>query len=168
MSEEVRDASKIVPNTIIGGMWFNAIMLLIMGVTFVFTMGDATEILDSPIGVPFIQVFLNATGSYAATNIMTVIIAITLISACFSEVATVSRQIWSFARDKGTLSRSLDRTQICLWYTGKSSSVEADRMEFRSPIFFLVVSGLATIRHPSEFCLGLRHDHLFACPCESS
>ena len=103
MSEEVQDASKTIPPTIIWGMWSNAILVIIMGITFIFTIGDAQKVLITPIGVPFIQVFLNNTGSYAATNIMTVIIAITLVSACFSEVATASRQIWSFARDKGTM-----------------------------------------------------------------
>lgn len=107
MAEEVQDASKTIPPTIIWGMWSNAVLMLIMGITFIFTLGDAETVLNSPIGVPFIQVFLNATGSYAATNIMTVIIVVTLVSACFSEVATASRQIWSFARDKGRISPTL-------------------------------------------------------------
>ena len=80
-------------------MWSNTALMLIMGITFIFTMGNAKEILEAP--VPFIQVFLNTTGSYAATNVMTVIIVVILVSACFSEVATASRQIWSFARDEG-------------------------------------------------------------------
>lgn len=82
-------------------MWTNAVLMLVVGVTFIFTMGDTEAILESKIGVPFIQSFLNATGSYAATNIVTVFIIVMLISACVSEVATASRQIWSFARDNG-------------------------------------------------------------------
>ncbi|RMZ75467.1 hypothetical protein DV738_g5440, partial [Chaetothyriales sp. CBS 135597] len=101
MAEEVQDASRIIPPTILVGMWGNAVLMLIVGITFIFTMGDVEAILSTPTGVPFIQVFWNATGSIAATNLMTVIIVVMLISACFSEVATASRQIWSFARDKG-------------------------------------------------------------------
>ncbi|KAK4497668.1 hypothetical protein PRZ48_010321 [Zasmidium cellare] len=101
MSEEVKDASKVIPPAILGGMWTNAVLMLVVGVTFIFTMGDTEAILESPIGVPFIQSYLNATGSYAATNIVTVFIIVMLISACVSEVATASRQIWSFARDDG-------------------------------------------------------------------
>lgn len=78
--------------------------MLVVGLTFVFTMGDSQKLLETSIGVPFIQSFLNATGSYAATNIITVFIIVMLISACVSEVATASRQIWSFARDHGTWS----------------------------------------------------------------
>ena len=41
-----------------------------------------------------------ALSSLVAT-IMTMIIAVMLTSACISEVATASRQLWSFARDQG-------------------------------------------------------------------
>ncbi len=56
---------------------------------------------DTIQGYPFIQVFFNTTHSYAGTNIMTLIIILTLTSSAIAEVATASRQIWSFARDKG-------------------------------------------------------------------
>jgi choline transport protein len=58
-------------------------------------------VLASPTNEPFIQVFYNATQSYAGATIMASIIAIMLTSACISEVATASRQLWSFARDQG-------------------------------------------------------------------
>jgi len=43
----------------------------------------------------------NATNSYPATNTMTAIVVIVFISAVISEIATSSRQLWSFARDGG-------------------------------------------------------------------
>lgn len=112
MSEEVRDASITIPKTMLGGMWLNACIMITVGVTFVFTMGDAEIVLASPIGVPFIQVLLNTTGSYAATNIMTAMIVVMLVSACFSEVATAYRQIWSFARDKGKSALCLEANLV--------------------------------------------------------
>jgi choline transport protein len=72
-----------------------------MAVTLIFTLGDINSILATPTFQPFIQVFFNATQSYAATNAMTAIVIILLVSCAFSEVATSSRQIWSFARDRG-------------------------------------------------------------------
>lgn len=72
-----------------------------MGVTFIFCLGDLNEVLSSPYGEPCIAVFFNATQSYAGTTVMTVILVIMLTSACISEVATASRQLWSFARDRG-------------------------------------------------------------------
>lgn len=72
-----------------------------MGVTLIFTLGDVESVLATPTFQPFIQIFYNATQSYAATNTMVAIVIILLVSCCISEVATASRQIWSFARDRG-------------------------------------------------------------------
>lgn len=85
-------------------MWsvgLNAVMGFIMAVTLIFTLGDVESVLATKTGYPFIQVFYNATQSLAATNVMTTIIIICLTSCCISEVATASRQVWSFARDNG-------------------------------------------------------------------
>ena len=76
-------------------------MAFLMGVTFIFCLGDLDSVLATPTYQPFIQVFYNATQSYAGTNVMVAIIIILSTSACISEVATSSRQIWSFARDRG-------------------------------------------------------------------
>lgn len=72
-----------------------------MVITLCFTLGNVKSILATPTGYPFIQVFYNATGSYAATNVMTAIIVIVFTAAVISEIATSSRQLWSFARDGG-------------------------------------------------------------------
>lgn len=82
-------------------VYLNAAMGLIMAVTMCFCLGDLSVISDTPTGYPFIQVFYNATKSYVATNIMVTIMIITLCACGISEVATSSRQLWSFARDKG-------------------------------------------------------------------
>ncbi|KAH8807096.1 amino acid/polyamine transporter I [Xylogone sp. PMI_703] len=101
MSEEIRDASITLPKAIMWAVIPNAIMGFIMSITLIFTMGDIDNILSTPTFQPFIQIFYNATGSYAGTNTMTAIIIILLESCCVSEIATASRQIWSFARDRG-------------------------------------------------------------------
>lgn len=82
-------------------VYLNGAMGFIMAITMCFCLGDLSQVVDSPTGYPFIQVFYNATKSYAATNIMVTIMVITLTACCVSEVATASRQLWSFARDKG-------------------------------------------------------------------
>lgn len=101
MSEEIKDASATLPEAIMWSVVLNASMGFIMAVTLIFTLGDVTSVLETPTGYPFIQIFYNATQSLAATNVMTAIIIICLTSCCISEVATASRQIWSFARDQG-------------------------------------------------------------------
>lgn len=79
----------------------NAIMGFVMLVTICFTLGDVDNVLASATGYPFIQVFFNTTGSYAATNAMAAVLVITLTASTITEVATASRQLWSFARDRG-------------------------------------------------------------------
>jgi choline transport protein len=65
------------------------------------TLGSVPDILATPTHYPFIQVFFNVTKSRVGTSIMTAILIVNVTSACISNVATASRQTWSFARDKG-------------------------------------------------------------------
>src|SRR5271154_3827037 len=101
MSEEIKDASVVLPRAIMWAAGINGTLGWIMLITFCFTSGDLTTILESPTGYPFIQVFYDTTNSKAGTSIMTAILIVNITSACISTVATVSRQTWAFARDKG-------------------------------------------------------------------
>ena len=83
------------------GVALNAILGYVVVITLCFTITDTASLLDSSTGFPFIQLFYDVTHSYAGTDIMTAIIVINLVSAVISEIATASRQIWSFARDDG-------------------------------------------------------------------
>jgi len=79
----------------------NGVLGFVMLVTLCFTLGDVNSILSSATGFPFIQIFYNTTQSYVATDIMTAILVVTLTASSITEVATASRQLWSFARDQG-------------------------------------------------------------------
>lgn len=59
MSEEVKDASLVLPKAIMWAACVNGMMGFIMIITFSFTMGSVYDIVDSPTGYPFIQVFYN-------------------------------------------------------------------------------------------------------------
>lgn len=83
------------------GVGLNAMLGYVVVITLCFTITDPQALLDSETGFPFIQLFFNVTHSYTATHIMTAIIIINIVSAVISEIATASRQIWSFARDDG-------------------------------------------------------------------
>ena len=100
-AEEVEDAGRTLPKSIMWSVYLNGAMGFIMAVTMCFCLGDLSEIVDTSTGYPFIQVFYNATKSYVATNIMVTIMLVALTACCISLVATSSRQLWSFARDKG-------------------------------------------------------------------
>jgi choline transport protein len=79
----------------------NAVLGLLVIVTLAFTSGDIEKLMQTPTGEPFIQIFYDVTQSKAAATVMASIVIILLCSCCFSEVATSSRQLWSFARDRG-------------------------------------------------------------------
>ncbi|KAI4237844.1 MAG: hypothetical protein LQ349_001539 [Xanthoria aureola] len=101
MSEEIKDASNTLPRAMLWGVGLNAMLGYVVVITLCFTITDPQALLDSKTGFPFIQLFFNVTHSYTATHIMTAIIIINIVSAVISEIATASRQIWSFARDDG-------------------------------------------------------------------
>ncbi|KAJ5640580.1 hypothetical protein N7528_000205 [Penicillium herquei] len=101
MAEEIRDASRVLPRGMLWTLILNGSTGFIMIVTFAYCVGDIDEVLATATGFPFIQVFLNATGSVRAATGMTVIIMVMQFCAAISNVATTSRQIYSFARDRG-------------------------------------------------------------------
>ncbi len=101
ISEKIKDASIVLPKAILWAASINDSLGFVMIITFWFILGSVFEILETPTHYPFIQVFYNVTRSKAGTSIMTAIIIVNITSACISPVATVSRQTWSFAGDKG-------------------------------------------------------------------
>lgn len=99
MSEEVRDAGRTIPRTMILTTVFNGLFGWIMVITYCFCIGDLEQVVSSPTGQPFMQVFLNSTGSASsATAISFFIVAMTVFSN-LTMVATASRQLYAFARD---------------------------------------------------------------------
>ena len=100
-AEEIKDASETLPRAMMSSVAVNGVLGFIMLVTLCFTLGDVDAVLDSPTEFPFIQIFYNTTGSLAATNAMTAVLVVTLTASTITEVATASRQLWSFARDEG-------------------------------------------------------------------
>lgn len=50
---------------------------------------------------PIIQVIYNATGSYAATCVLGGLLILLLFFSTVTTVASASRQVWAFSRDRG-------------------------------------------------------------------
>ncbi|KAK6366330.1 uncharacterized protein PV06_00806 [Exophiala oligosperma] len=101
MSEEIRDASIVLPRATMWALFINGGCGFIMMITYAFTLGDPLAALGSPTGYPVIAGFFYATRSHAGTSVMIAIIIVNTTSSCISTLATVSRQTWSFARDGG-------------------------------------------------------------------
>ncbi len=116
-AEEVKDAGKTLPKAIMWSVYLSSVLGLLMVLTLCFTLGDLSSILASTTGYPFIQIYYNATQNYPGTSFMVAIPIILTTCSCISEIATASRQLWSFARDKGppfsiSLSRVVSLLQL--------------------------------------------------------
>lgn len=101
MSEELRDAAKVLPLSMILTTVMNGSMGFIILITFCFTLGNLDDVIDSPTGQPYIAVFYNATQSYAGASVLSALVIFMAIFCNLSITATASRQLWSFARDQG-------------------------------------------------------------------
>jgi len=111
LSEETNDASWTIPQVVLAAVGTNAIMLLVVGITYIFCLGDLDSVLSTPTYMPMIQVIYNATQNHVGTTIITMVVMIILLSACVGQVATASRQLWSFARDRGMVSLTQKATR---------------------------------------------------------
>jgi choline transport protein len=73
----------------------------IMAVTFAYCIGPIDAAIHPPYFFAFIGTFYNATGSKAGATVMTCIITLLTLCSAISNVATASRQMFAFARDRG-------------------------------------------------------------------
>nr|POF04539.1 putative amino-acid permease pb24d3.02c [Quercus suber] len=101
ISEEIKDASRVLPLGMVWTLILNGVTGFVMVITFAFCLGDLTAAINPQYGFAYIGVFFNATQSVAATSVMTALITLMCLCSTISNVATASRQLWSFARDRG-------------------------------------------------------------------
>lgn len=101
MAEEVRNAKHVIPRAMMWTWLGNGLLGWIMAITFCYCVGDTLSVLSTPLGTPFIQVFLNTTGSVGGATGLTVLMLVIAIFACVAVMATNSRQLFAFARDNG-------------------------------------------------------------------
>ncbi|KAH7030603.1 amino acid/polyamine transporter I [Microdochium trichocladiopsis] len=100
MSEELRDASRTLPKTMILSTIINGAMGWLMIITFCMCLGSLEDILASPTGQPFMQVFFNATQNAGSAIAMASFITALTVFCNITMVATASRQLFAFARDQ--------------------------------------------------------------------
>jgi amino acid transporter len=101
LAEEVQNAAYVIPRAMMWTWLGNGTLGWIMAITFCFCVEDTLSVLTTPLGTPFIQVFVNATKSNAGATALTVLMLVVAIFACVAFMATNSRQLFAFARDHG-------------------------------------------------------------------
>ncbi|MCJ1426816.1 hypothetical protein MMC29_004719, partial [Sticta canariensis] len=113
MAEEIEKASTVIPRSMIASVAIN---------------GNAEAAINSPTGFPFIEVFLNATGTVGGATSMTSVIIAAMVFATIGFLATSSRMAWAFAREKGLpgsaiLAKVEPRTALPLYSIGLSTII---------------------------------------------
>ena len=100
MSEEIQNAAVVVPNAIVFSIVLNGFLGLGMALALLFCIGDIDAALNTKTGFPFIEIFYQAVQNIAGAALMTSIILTLCLCATVSIVASASRQLWAFSRDR--------------------------------------------------------------------
>ncbi|RMZ85559.1 hypothetical protein DV737_g597, partial [Chaetothyriales sp. CBS 132003] len=101
MSEELRDASNVLPKAMILTTLVNGAMGWVILVTFCMVLGNLDDVIDSATGQPYIQVFYDVTQSYVGASVLSALVIVMAMFCNLSITATASRQLFAFARDQG-------------------------------------------------------------------
>jgi choline transport protein len=113
MSDEVKRARIRVPRSMIFSVVVNATMQFLYMTTVLFCIGDVDRVSAS--SLPIIQVYYQATGSRAATNLFVFMFIFIIFVSFFNVFASVSRLLWAFSRDNGLpFSRTFSRVHPTL------------------------------------------------------
>lgn len=85
----------------VGSVAINGLVGLVYAIVLLFGMGDLTTLLESKIGFPFMQLFLNVTRSPAGASILALCVTLIALAANAAGTTSTSRTAWAFARDRG-------------------------------------------------------------------
>jgi choline transport protein len=71
-----------------------------MLIAILYCIGDIEAALTTPTGYPFIEIFTYATGSTRGGTAVSALIIVMFMACGISTLASASRQLWAFSRDK--------------------------------------------------------------------
>lgn len=100
MSEEIQNAAVVVPNAIVFSIILNGVLGFGMALALLFCIGDIDAALHTNTGFPFIEIFYQAVQDVTGAALMTSIIITLSLCATVGIVASASRQLWAFSRDR--------------------------------------------------------------------
>ncbi|RYP28050.1 hypothetical protein DL767_007381 [Monosporascus sp. MG133] len=103
LAEELPHASLHVPQAMVGSVLINGLMGFAYAIVLLYSAGSLKSLLETPTGFPFMQIYLEATQSRAGTTVMSIMLVIVATAVTVAGLASSSRTLWAFARDKATL-----------------------------------------------------------------
>ncbi|KAK7428038.1 hypothetical protein QQZ08_005470 [Neonectria magnoliae] len=100
-SEEISNASVLVPRAMVLQAGATSIMTLPFIITVLFCIGDVDAVLGSPIGLmsPFTQVLINSTGKVGVSVFLNCLSSSVAMAAGFDLWGAAARALWSMGRD---------------------------------------------------------------------
>ncbi|THV55325.1 hypothetical protein BGAL_0010g00440 [Botrytis galanthina] len=103
MSEEIKRASIVVPRAMLSGLILNGILGFAMMIAYLFCLGNLDDVLNAQetLGYSFLYVFQTGTGSTAGAAVMGLLVVALGVCSTVGALASSSRMLWSFARDRG-------------------------------------------------------------------
>ena len=101
MSEEIKNATAVVPRSIVFGLIMNGSIGFGIMIATLFCIGDPNAIANTSYQYPFIAIFVQATKSTGGSAVMVALIILVGLGLDIGIMAAASRMLWSFARDKG-------------------------------------------------------------------
>lgn len=101
MSEEVENASYVIPRALMLSVLVNGCLGFGMLIAVLFCVDNLEDALHSRTGYPFMEIFYEATNSLSGSLAMVSIILVIYCCSLMGLLAAASRQLWSFSRDKG-------------------------------------------------------------------
>lgn len=104
MAEEIIGADVVIPWSVVATSALNGVLGFATLLAMLYVTVDIDAVLESPsgqLGFPFMQVVLDSVGSYAGASVMISIVIAMFIFAIIAFLATASRIVFAFGRDKG-------------------------------------------------------------------
>jgi choline transport protein len=92
MSEEIINASVVVPRTMILAVLLNGVLGFAMLIAVLFCAGDLTAAIANPTGYPYIEILRQGTGLAGANGLGTIILLI-IGTSSFAFLTTASRLV---------------------------------------------------------------------------
>ncbi|KXL46460.1 MAG: hypothetical protein FE78DRAFT_70127, partial [Acidomyces sp. 'richmondensis'] len=101
LAEEVEDAARLVPQSMVRSYLLNAPLTFLLVLTYGFNCGSLIHEVDFRISYPFLYVFRHAVRSTAITTGLAVVVLALLAMITTTAIASTSRLTIAFARDRG-------------------------------------------------------------------
>ena len=160
MAEEASDASITVPRAMVWSYVLNAAMGFGMLITMCFCMGSLNDAIN--VDEPFINTFMNGTGTPGGALGLTLIICLILQCSNVSCVATESRQMWAFARDNGMpfskwlarISPSMQVPLNAIWVT-MGINIVLCLINLGSTLAFNIIIGISVVGTTMTYILSI-------------